>query len=83
MYCPECGFKNTDDSPSCTSCGESLEIIEKTEINLKCPSCGGEYTGKGIFSKGVNLVHCEFKFIPKDSDAVNVCSTCGYILRLE
>ena len=83
MYCHQCGFENEDNSQSCTSCGESLEIIEKTEINLRCSGCGGEYTGKGLFSKGADFVHCEFKFIPKDSNVpASGCPNCEYILRL-
>lgn len=85
MYCPQCGFENADGSQFCTSCSENLEIIEKqTEINLKCPGCGCEYIGKGVFSREENLMQYEFKFIPGDSDVPdNGCSNCEYILRLE
>ena len=42
-FCPECGFKNKEDSLFCEKCGAALGPVEKVEAKKRfCPKCGGE-----------------------------------------
>jgi hypothetical protein len=42
MYCPNCGFKNSDGMRFCGNCGNELPAVLPGKGPLKCAKCGAE-----------------------------------------
>ena len=73
VVCPKCGTKNPTNSKFCSSCGQSLEMIE-------CPNCHAKYPGGTRFCSqcGTSL---EAKVCPscgeKLAPGAKFCAKCG------